>query len=109
MLVVAWSGASPGCSRGYWDDGPHCRLSSYPIFGRHDHWSARWLDYEADRSFFENRIRAAFKMIVNNFSIGIIGFVYLIINYQFIGPIIEVANNLVKAIEGLVHTGMLHS
>lgn len=106
MLMVAWSGASPGCSRGYWDDSPHRRLSSYPIFGRHDHWSARWLDYGADRSFFENRIRVTFKMIANNFPIGIIGFVYLTINYQFIGLIIEVANNLVKAgIEGLVHTG----
>lgn len=66
-----------------------------------------WIMKQIDH-FFENRIRAGFEMIVNSFSIGIIGFIYLIINYQFIGPIIEVANNLVKAgVEGLVHTGML--
>ena len=56
----------------------------------------------------ENRIPAGFEMIVNNFSIGILGFVLMVFSYLFIGPVIESANNLVtSAIEALVATGLL--
>jgi mannitol PTS system EIICBA or EIICB component len=47
-------------------------------------------------------------MIVNNFSIGIIGFLLMVISYFFIGPTIQSANNFVSsAIKALVSTGFL--
>ncbi|ARI75607.1 PTS mannitol transporter subunit IICB [Halobacillus mangrovi] len=56
----------------------------------------------------ENRIPAGFEMIVNNFSLGILGFLLMILSFYFIGPAIESANNLVTAaIEALVATGLL--
>ena len=56
----------------------------------------------------ENKIPAGFEMIVNNFSLGILGFLLMIISFYFIGPTIESANNLVTAaIEALVATGLL--
>lgn len=58
--------------------------------------------------FLESRIPAGFEMVVNNFSIGIIGFLLMIFSYAAIGPTIEQANNLVtSAIEALVSTGFL--
>ncbi|WP_394218861.1 PTS mannitol transporter subunit IICB [Halobacillus trueperi] len=56
----------------------------------------------------ENRIPAGFEMIVNNFSLGILGFLLMIVSFFFIGPVIESANNFVtSAIEALVATGLL--
>lgn len=56
----------------------------------------------------EDRIRPGFEMLVNNFSLGIIGFFLMIVSYLFIGPTIEAANNgLTVAIEALVATGFL--
>lgn len=56
----------------------------------------------------ENKIPAGFEMIVNNFSIGIIGFILMVVSYLFIGPVIESANDVVKsAIEALVNAGFL--
>ncbi|RWZ54608.1 PTS mannitol transporter subunit IICB [Halobacillus fulvus] len=56
----------------------------------------------------ENRIPAGFEMIINNFSLGILGFGLMILSFFFIGPTIESANNFVTAsIEALVATGML--
>ncbi|SFG53291.1 PTS system D-mannitol-specific IIB component, Fru family /PTS system D-mannitol-specific IIC component, Fru family [Halobacillus alkaliphilus] len=56
----------------------------------------------------ENKIPAGFEMIVNNFSLGILGFLLMILSFYFIGPTIESANNLVTAaIEALVATGLL--
>ncbi|MBP2006511.1 PTS mannitol transporter subunit IICB [Halobacillus andaensis] len=56
----------------------------------------------------ENRVPAGFEMIVNNFSLGILGFLLMILSFYFIGPTIESANNLVTAaIEALVATGLL--
>nr|WP_208293526.1 PTS mannitol transporter subunit IICB [Zophobihabitans entericus] len=53
-------------------------------------------------------IPAGFEMVINNFSIGIVGFFLLLVSYAVIGPIIEYANNLVTlAIKGLVATGGL--
>lgn len=58
--------------------------------------------------FLEDKIPAGFEMVVNNFSIGIIGFLLMIVSYVVIGPTIEAANEFVtKAIEALVATGYL--
>lgn len=66
-----------------------------------------WVIKKFDKAI-DNKIPAGFEMIVNNFSIGILGFLLMIVSYYFIGPVIESANNLVtKAIEALVATGFL--
>ncbi|SDJ57327.1 PTS mannitol transporter subunit IICB [Salimicrobium halophilum] len=66
-----------------------------------------WIIKHFDK-LLENRIRAGFEMIVNNFSIGILGFFLLLLSYTVIGPIIEAANEGVTiAIEALVATGFL--
>jgi len=66
-----------------------------------------WIIKKFDKAI-ENKIPAGFEMIVNNFSIGIIGFILMIISYLFIGPVIESANETVKSlIQALVATGYL--
>ncbi|TFD93600.1 PTS mannitol transporter subunit IICB [Jeotgalibacillus sp. R-1-5s-1] len=56
----------------------------------------------------ENRIPAGFEMIVNNFSIGILGFGLMIVSFLFIGPVIENVNDaMTSAIQALVQTGFL--
>jgi len=66
-----------------------------------------WLMKKIDYSL-EGKIPAGFEMVVNNFTIGIAGFILMILSYLVIGPLIEGANNLVtSAIEALVETGML--
>ncbi|RAX21233.1 PTS mannitol transporter subunit IIBC [Actinomyces sp. Z5] len=54
------------------------------------------------------RIRPGFEMVVNNFGLGIIGFVLCIISFKFIGPVIESLNSgLTWVINALVNTGVL--
>lgn len=66
-----------------------------------------WLMKKTDK-FLENRIPAGFEMVINNFTIGILGFALMIASYAFIGPAIETANGFVtSAIEALVSTGFL--
>ncbi|WP_319004479.1 PTS mannitol transporter subunit IICB [Halobacillus litoralis] len=66
-----------------------------------------WVIKKFDNAM-ENRIPAGFEMIVNNFSLGILGFLLMILSFYFIGPVIESANNFVTAsIEALVATGLL--
>ncbi|MGE6376404.1 PTS mannitol transporter subunit IICB [Peribacillus muralis] len=66
-----------------------------------------WVIQKFDKSI-ENKVPAGFEMIVNNFSIGILGFLLMILSFFFIGPVIESANNLVtSAIKALVSTGLL--
>jgi mannitol PTS system EIICBA or EIICB component len=66
-----------------------------------------WVIKKFDKAI-ENKIPAGFEMIVNNFSIGILGFLLMILSYLFIGPVIESANNFVtSAIKALVDTGFL--
>ncbi|MGM0380054.1 MAG: PTS mannitol transporter subunit IICB [Bacillota bacterium] len=56
----------------------------------------------------DEKIPAGFEMVVNNFSLGFMGLGLALFSYQFIGPVIQGANNLVtKLIEGLVATGYL--
>ncbi|MGI2328377.1 PTS mannitol transporter subunit IICB [Planococcus sp. YIM B11945] len=66
-----------------------------------------WIIKKFDNAI-ENKIPAGFEMIVNNFSIGILGFLLMIVSYSFIGPVIEAANGFVtSAIQALVATGFL--
>ncbi|MCF1615459.1 MAG: PTS mannitol transporter subunit IICB [Staphylococcus equorum] len=66
-----------------------------------------WLMKKTDK-LLENKIPAGFEMVVNNFSIGIIGFLLMVLSYTIVGPIIEGLNTLVtNAVEALVATGFL--
>ncbi len=66
-----------------------------------------WLIKKFDNKI-EDKIPAGFEMVVNNFSIGILGFLLMLVSYLVIGPLIEAANNfVVSAIEALVATGFL--
>ncbi|SFC01008.1 PTS system, mannitol-specific IIC component [Alkalibacterium subtropicum] len=66
-----------------------------------------WLIKKTDEVIVD-RIPAGFEMVVNNFSIGILGFLLMMFSFFVIGPIIVVANNFVTAaIEALVSTGFL--
>ncbi|WP_416176509.1 PTS mannitol transporter subunit IICB [Clostridium sp.] len=58
--------------------------------------------------FVENKIPTGFEMVVNNFSLGIIGLFLCLLSYSLIGPIILQANTAITiAIEGLIKTGFL--
>lgn len=66
-----------------------------------------WLMKKTDK-FLDGKIPAGFEMVVNNFSIGIIGFLLMILSYLLIGPTIQAANQgVTNAIEALVSTGFL--
>lgn len=66
-----------------------------------------WIIKKVD-NLLDGKMPAGFEMVINNFSIGIIGFMYMILSYLFIGPVIVSANNAVtSAIEALVSTGYL--
>lgn len=66
-----------------------------------------WLIKKFDQ-FAEKKIPIGFEMVINNFSLGIIGFFVCIGSYLFIGPAIEQANNVVSfLIQQLVKTGFL--
>ncbi len=66
-----------------------------------------WIMKKTDK-FLDGKIPAGFEMVVNNFSIGIIGFLLMILSYLLIGPTIQGANQFVtNAIEALVSTGFL--
>ncbi|MGH4051613.1 MAG: PTS mannitol transporter subunit IICB [Clostridium sp.] len=56
----------------------------------------------------DGKIPAGFEMIVNNFSMGIIGMILAIISFLAIGPAILSANAVVKAgIEAMVHANLI--
>ena len=66
-----------------------------------------WIIKKFDNSI-HGKIPAGFEMIVNNFSLGILGFLLMITSYLFTGPAIQFANNLVKGgIQILIDTGFL--
>ncbi|MGM0240674.1 PTS mannitol transporter subunit IICB [Enterococcus sp. AZ103] len=66
-----------------------------------------WIMKKTDK-FLEDKIPAGFEMVVNNFSIGILGFILMVLSFSVIGPTIQSANNFVtSAIEALVSTGFL--
>lgn len=56
----------------------------------------------------EDKIPTGFEMVINNFSLGIIGLLLSLFSYSLIGPVILQANNAITVvIEGLVKTGFL--
>ncbi|NDL68647.1 PTS mannitol transporter subunit IICB [Anaerotalea alkaliphila] len=56
----------------------------------------------------EGKIPTGFEMVINNFSIGIIGLGLALLSFQFIGPVIQASNQFVTVmIEKLVATGYL--
>ncbi|PYZ93979.1 PTS mannitol transporter subunit IIBC [Salipaludibacillus keqinensis] len=66
-----------------------------------------WIIKRFDK-LIEKKIPAGFEMVINNFSIGILGFFLLLLSYTVIGPVIQAANQSVTvAIEALVATGFL--
>lgn len=66
-----------------------------------------WVMKKTD-DFLDGKIPAGFEMVVNNFSIGIIGFILMCLSYLVVGPTIQSANQFVtNAIEALVSTGFL--
>ncbi|MBE0152129.1 PTS mannitol transporter subunit IICB [Serratia fonticola] len=63
----------------------------------------KYIDTKLDK-----RIPAGFEMVVNNFSLGIVGMFLCLFAYEVIGPAVQQANHLVRAgIESLVATGYL--
>ena len=66
-----------------------------------------WLIKKFDK-FVEKRIPTGLEMVINNFSLGILGFLLCIGSFLFVGPLIESANTLVSfLIQQLVKTGFL--
>lgn len=66
-----------------------------------------WIIKKFDK-FVEKRIPTGLEMVINNFSLGIIGFLLCIGSFLFIGPLIEQANALVSfLVQQLVKTGFL--
>lgn len=56
----------------------------------------------------EKHIPAGFEMLINNFSLGILGFVLCLLSNTIIGPAVQEANALISAaIQALVSTGIL--
>lgn len=56
----------------------------------------------------EEKIPTGFEMLINNFSLGIIGFFLCLLANALIGPIVQEANNLITiAVKALVSTGIL--
>lgn len=66
-----------------------------------------WIIKKFDK-MVEKKIPTGLEMVINNFSLGIIGFFLCIGSFLFIGPLIEQANTLVSfLIQQLVKTGFL--
>lgn len=56
----------------------------------------------------ENDIPSGFEMLINNFSLGIIGFILCLLANSLIGPMVQEANSFISiAIKALVSTGIL--
>ncbi|MFW5961401.1 MAG: PTS transporter subunit EIIC, partial [bacterium] len=68
---------------------------------------AGWVIKKFDNSI-HGKVPAGFEMIVNNFSLGILGFFLMILSFWITGPAIQLANNVVKSgIQILIDTGFL--
>lgn len=58
--------------------------------------------------YFSTKIPAGFEMLINNFSIGIIGAILALLAYTGIGPIVLFLNNILKTgVESIVNAGIL--
>ena len=59
-------------------------------------------------ALIHHRIPAGFEMVINNFSLGIIGMGLCLISYEFVGPMVLAINGgLTAAVNALVSTGFL--
>lgn len=68
---------------------------------------AAWVLMQFDKRI-EGKIKSGFEMLVNNFSIGIIGAILTIISYLGIGPLIEQLTKVLSSgVEFLVNHNML--
>ena len=68
---------------------------------------AGWIIKKFDR-FMENRMPAGFEMLINNFSVGIIGMLVAIFGYYVIGPVMTVILSVLTAgVDVLVNHHML--
>ncbi len=66
-----------------------------------------WLIKKFD-SLLDGKIPTGFEMVINNFSLGIIGFLFMMVSFSLIGNVIVAANDFVVNIIGkVVATGML--
>lgn len=66
-----------------------------------------WAIVQVDKKL-DGKIPSGFEMVVNNFSLGIIGMIVCLFAYEIVGPIVTTANLFVKSgIESLVATGFL--
>ncbi len=66
-----------------------------------------WVIKKFDK-MIEGKIPTGFEMVINNFSLGILGFILSILSYKFVGPVIVQANTAVSyLIQQLVKTGFL--
>lgn len=53
-------------------------------------------------------IPVGFEMLINNFSLGIIGFILCLMSNAFVGPVVQMANGAISlVIQALVNTGFL--
>ena len=57
---------------------------------------AGWIIKKFDR-FMENRMPAGFEMLINNFSVGIIGMLVAIFGYYIIGPVMTIILSVLTA------------
>lgn len=56
----------------------------------------------------EDKIPTGFEMLINNFSLGILGFILCLLANSLIGPAVQEANHIISvAIQALVSTGIL--
>lgn len=56
----------------------------------------------------ENHIPSGFEMLINNFSLGIIGFILCLLSNALIGPVIQDINYIISTlVKALVSTGIL--
>lgn len=66
-----------------------------------------WAIKRVDR-ILEKHIPTGFEMLINNFSLGIVGFTLCLLSNAVIGPAVQEANTLISAaIQALVSTGIL--
>ena len=66
-----------------------------------------WIMQKTDEAL-EDRIPVGFEMLVNNFSIGILGTILALIGYLVVGPVVEAISNVAGSIvDGLVSARLL--
>jgi PTS system mannitol-specific IIC component len=69
--------------------------------------SAAWVQKKFD-SLVDGKIKSGFEMLVNNFSIGIIGMLLAMLSYLIIGPVMAgISHVLAAGVQALVNWGLL--